>query len=77
MNEWIKCSDRLPDNPEKGCIVIIIASYCIERKIWHVSQAEFQKNNFYNLYNERMSIDDPYWAITHWMELPKPPKENE
>jgi len=75
MSEWIKVSDRLPESPENGCLNVIVACYSVERGIYHISAAEFQRNNFYDRYNERISVDDCYWPITHWMPLPELPNE--
>jgi hypothetical protein len=75
MNKWISVKDRLPESPKTGCVNVIVATYDIERERYHISFAEFQRNNFYDNYNEKMSIDDPYWPITHWMPLPEPPNE--
>lgn len=72
--KWISIKDKLPDSPEQGSTIIIVASYSTERKIFHIMPAEFQRNNFYDRYNERIHIDDPHWPITHWMPLPKPPE---
>jgi hypothetical protein len=71
--QWISVREKLPESPENGCIIVIVASYSIERKKFHIMPAEFQRNNFYDRYSERMPIDDPYWPITHWMHLPQPP----
>lgn len=75
MTQWIKISEKLPESPSTGAIPVIVASYNSTRKIWHIGYAEFQKNNFYDLYNERIPIDGPDWSITHWMYLPGPPNE--
>ncbi len=74
MTQWVKCSERLPESPEQGCTIVIVASYSVERKIYHISSAEFQRGRFYNNYHEQMPIDDPYWPITHWMPLPAAPE---
>jgi len=74
MSEWISVKERLPESPEKGSLPVIIASYSSMRKIYHIGYVEFQKNYFYDRYNEKIVIDDPYWQITHWMPLPEPPK---
>lgn len=75
MNKWISVKYRLPDAPEKGSLPVIVASYSIERRIFHICYAEFERNNFYDKYNERMPLEDSYWPITHWMPLPEAPHE--
>ena len=74
MSEWIRIEDGLPETPEQGCTVVLVASYSNEREKYHICAGEFQRGYFYNRYGERMPIDDPYWPITHWMPLPEPPK---
>jgi hypothetical protein len=76
-NEWVKCSERLPQPAINAPVIVIVASYSTERKIYHISAAEFQRGKFYDRYNERMPIDDPYWPITHWMPLPPVPETPE
>jgi hypothetical protein len=73
MSEWIKCSERMPESPEHGCLPVIIASYSTERKMWNISYAEFQRNRFHNNFFEILGVDDPYWPITHWQPLPEAP----
>lgn len=77
MSKWISVKDRLPDAPEQGCTMVIVANYSETRKKYFVGAAEFQRGNFYDRYNERMHIDDPYWPITHWMPLPDAPGDSD
>ena len=69
MSEWIKCSDRLPDNDD-GVIIysfkdgIGIGSYCI-------GLVEENRSGWDTSYD---------WAIrelpTHWRPLPEAPKDD-
>lgn len=70
MSEWIKCSERMPENPGLGrqfpyvlCASengwLTIAFYDYNRKCW-------DDGDFYDHIND----------ITHWMPLPAPPAED-
>lgn len=66
MSEWIKCSDRLPENgipclvfaPEYDVDGYSIATYTNGRKKW--------TDNHFTFITE---------YVTHWMPLPEPPKK--
>lgn len=64
MNEWIKCSERLPDTVVK-CLGYreIMQTYSIV---------------FFSSAGRWMFAYEPEYAsdITHWMPLPEPPEEN-
>ncbi len=62
MNEWIGVSDKLPKENER------VLSYCPSDNEKFLIE--------YVIY----SFEGPFWAhrsyrVTHWMELPQPPKE--
>lgn len=59
--EWIKCSDRLP---EEGISVIIYIGF--------VTTGFYQEEWFYDSYD--LDDDDLDHEVTHWMPLPKPPE---
>lgn len=71
MNDWINVKDRLPERQREGFTQYIISSYSPQRKISHVSAVYWHDNYFQDSFGEKMSLDDGYWIITHWMELPK------
>jgi len=61
MTEWIKLSDRLP---EKGKEILVFSRGIYMATTWN-------GETFYERNENRVG------DITHWMPLPKPPKENE
>ena len=60
MSEWIKCSDRLPDD---GVWVLIYQ----EGYVFDMASYSERNDLFENGYE---------WleGVTHWMPLPEPPK---
>ena len=65
-HEWVSVLDRLP---EEGGIDIVTAN---DGHAQRVSFVQWQKKNrMWNLTGARS-----YWRVTHWMPLPKPPKES-
>lgn len=67
MAEWISVNDRLPEES---------AYYIVAAHDGHVLRTTFVK------WQKRLNRWDitgarTYWRITHWMPLPKPPKEGE
>jgi len=75
MNEWLSIKDRLPECEKNSPKIVLIALYSDIRKMYHISVAEYQRNKFYDYkYNEYIPIDDPYWSIKYWMELPNEPE---
>ena len=74
VDNWISIKKQLPESPEQGCLPVLIACFSVERKIYHISYAEYQRNNFYDRYNERLIIDDSYWPILFWQPLPPAPE---
>lgn len=73
MTEWIKCSDRLPED----CVNVLIfcplikqmtaayLAYSVDREPLFYCIIDFDE------YDQNASIED----ITHWMPLPNPPQE--
>lgn len=63
--EWIPVGERLPDNNED------ILAYCVHGEESCIVPANYYNGEFYNcIFNAVMRCE-----ITHWMPLPKPPKE--
>lgn len=66
MNEWIKTSDRLP---EEGVVVLTkIDDDIVKRN----TQTLKRSGNLWFLPDGAMYV---YYTPTHWMPLPEPPKE--
>ena len=70
---WISIKDRLPERLPEGYRTYIVASWSHIRKIYYVGAYDFRDGHFRDCYGEKMSFDDGYWEITHWMPLPKAP----
>ena len=66
MSEWIRLSVETP--PEKGANYIVCA---LDGGHKRVTMAKWLSCGFV-LWGRRA-----YWKVTHWMPLPKPPKEEE
>jgi len=63
-NGWISVKDRLP-KPKEGNVLVLISG-----NGWHdYDVAYFGRTVFCDKY------DDTVEGVTHWMPLPKPPKE--
>lgn len=71
MSEWISVNDRMP--PRDTDVLVFIWGGCSvgrfdKRPVTLEDRWEFED---YNLYGEEMN------AVTHWMPLPEPPKEED
>ena len=64
MSEWISVKDRLPE------VRIIVLAYAAQTNGIYFAFRERDSENFVN-------YDSGYYlnTVTHWMPLPKPPKE--
>lgn len=69
MNEWISVKDRLPKAGER----VIATDGVMVGEVFMGNDYDFYRNNFYG--SSWMRIFGT--KITHWMKLPKPPKEEE
>ena len=65
VQEWISVDERLPEE-KVNCIVHYKHAYCDNDDYWAIGIC------FYD--GEKFQIDWSY-KVTHWMPLPKPPKE--
>lgn len=71
--KWISINDGLPDRQPEGFRQYIVSSFSPVRNIHHVGVYDWRDNNFYDSGGDKVSMDDGYWIITHWMPLPEPP----
>lgn len=61
---WISIEERLP-NPRTVCLGYYKHSYCDNDGFWIISTVLFD--------GEKFKVGSDY-KVTHWMELPEPPK---
>ena len=66
VQEWVSVKDRLPEE-KVDCIVHYKHAYCDNDDYWAIGMC------FYD--GEKFQFD-PAYKVTHWMPLPKPPKES-
>ena len=60
MSEWIKCSERLPE--DERYFLAFDCNHCMWVACWY-------ENNWVDM------LDRKLFDITHWMPLPKEPEE--
>ena len=65
VQEWISVTEMLPEE-KVDCIVHYKHAYCDNDDYWAIGMC------FYD--GEKFQIG-PAYKVTHWMPLPKPPKE--
>ena len=64
VKEWISVDDRLPEE-KVNCIVHYKHAYCENDDYWTIGIC------FYD--GEKFQLN-PAYKVTHWMQLPTPPK---
>ena len=64
VQEWISVDDRLPEE-KVNCIVHYKHAYCDNDDYWAIGIC------FYD--GEKFQLG-PAYKVTHWMEIPQPPK---
>jgi len=79
MSDWIKITDRLPDNLEN--VLIIYDTYRGRKQITlglcrkQITLGLFDIGGWYYLDEERNEYRKDVWnRVTHWMPLPKLPE---
>lgn len=74
--EWISVKDRLPDDGMECYLVLADLPYLVGKYIdiaWYNAYNMYGRDDFNPWYHREEGIN--YEGITHWMPLPKPPKE--
>ncbi|MCQ9484375.1 DUF551 domain-containing protein [Enterobacter cloacae] len=64
--EWIKCSERMPD--ETGDIIVVSDGIVM-------SGISYSRKKGFYLQALEYDADEPVDDVTHWMPLPAPPSE--
>lgn len=77
MNKWISVEDRLPDNDD---MVLIWPQPCYGVDL-HVGQYQKHREDGPSwlsvTYEDHWGVLCDPIAVTHWMPLPEPPKDDE
>ena len=78
MSEWIRVKERLPE--KDGWYLVYAPRYWGNSKIYGLDGLAYA--NFKHNYKDHWGIERGTgrgWPgiVTHWMHLPKPPKENQ
>lgn len=70
MNEWISVDDRLPEIGE------VVLAYSNERAVFYIAEWFTVEGVIYFYCSTGPSTEDyMYRNPTHWMPIPKPPKQ--
>lgn len=77
MPQWIPVSERLPDDRKQYLCVVksLVPSFCSGPvSYFKITKLNPAKTGFYVEYTE--VGNKPIEEVTHWQELPEPPKES-
>ena len=69
MSEWIKCSDRLPDEDDIYLVYIVANNMPKNKSIITLYYTNLTKRFIYG--------SDNLFTVTHWMPLPEPPESED
>lgn len=77
MNEWISVKDRLPNNDEHDWVLAQVMEPATGfMPIPKVMEYRESNNDWYEETMGWLSEHNGVFAVTHWMPLPEPPKED-
>ncbi|EQA3420201.1 DUF551 domain-containing protein [Cronobacter dublinensis] len=75
MSEWIKCSERMPENDDYVLVADFDAHYTSCEPNYQIAcYGDWFKNN-YPSWDNGDGLGVNLKTITHWMPLPAPPDE--
>lgn len=66
MGEWIKCSERMPE--ETGDIIVACSDGIV------MSGISYSRRKGFYIAALEYDDDEPVTDVTHWMPLPEPPE---
>ena len=79
MSDWIRIDERLPDvkdDRSKGVLVYTSSGAIRISFLWSdAMQMSFSHNAPYEIIDRWHKQESQGYAVTHWMPLPEPPKE--
>ena len=75
VQEWISVNDRLPDNKEHDWVLAQVVEDNGFMHIPKVMEYRQSKNDWFEETYGWLSEHNGAFTVTHWMPLPKPPKE--
>ena len=68
VQEWISVEDRLPEENHDGSVNAVLVTDGFVQHMAYFTRGEWR-------FAESGEIKEPMWySITHWMQLPQPPK---
>ena len=67
MIQWIKCSERMPE--ETGDIIVACSDGIV------MSGISYSRRKGFYIEALKYDSDEPVTDVTHWMPLPEPPQE--
>ena len=74
VQEWISVEDRLPDNKEYDWVLAQVVEDNGFMHIPRVMEYRQLKNDWFEETYGWLSEHTGVFTVTHWMQLPKPPK---
>lgn len=78
VNQWISCKDKMPDTPEQGMDAKYSDCCLVCDDFGWIGMGYYMtdgKKSWWEFADAQNKIKIDWTEITHWMPLPKPPKE--
>ena len=77
QNEWVKCSERLPDKEKEYLIYPPHKHAGTTAYFWPYKDFNGHKEETFEIVSEHEEVSQISMGITHWMELPSAPQDKE